>query len=98
MAAELRRAVARELDEVERMRDRNRAREVGHEGDAGLQRADEERLAARVVVRELGPELPHPGRDLPRLEIDLADAFVELRAHDALRRPYRELMRAKSRS
>jgi hypothetical protein len=34
-------AVAGKLDEVERVRDRNRAREVGKEDEARLERADE---------------------------------------------------------
>ena len=85
MAAELGRAVAGELDEVERVRDRDRAREVGDERDARLERADEQRLAAGVVARDLGAELPHAGRDLARVEVDLADALVE--APRAVTRP-----------
>ena len=57
VTAELARAVAGELDEVERVCDRDRLREVGHKRDAGLERADQQRLAARVVAGDLGAEL-----------------------------------------
>ena len=69
-------AVARELDEVERVVDRDRAREVADERDARLQRADEQRLAARVVAGDLGADLAHAGADLVGVEEDLADAVV----------------------
>ena len=52
-------AVAGELDEVERVEDRDRAREVGDEDEARLQRRHEDRLAAGVVAGDLGAELPN---------------------------------------
>jgi hypothetical protein len=76
VAAHLCAAVARELDEVERVQDRQRAREVGQEDEARLERADEDRLAAGVVTGDLGPELRDAGRDLARGQIDLADSRV----------------------
>jgi hypothetical protein len=95
--AGLRAAVAGELQVVERVVDRDRAREVGDERDAGLQRADEERLAALVVVGDLGAELADAGGDLVGVEVDLADPRVEGRQL-ALRSPYRAAIRSKSRS
>jgi hypothetical protein len=74
--AHLRAAVAGELDEVERVRDRDRAREVGQEDEARLQRADEDRFAALVVACDLGPELADPRAELVGGEVDLADSLV----------------------
>jgi hypothetical protein len=98
-------AVARELDEIEGVVDRGRPREVADEGDAGAQRADEERLAAGVVARELGTELVDPACDLGGVEEDLADARVgrvrpglRQSAQDAFARPKRTASRSKSRS
>ena len=54
----------------------DRAREVGEEEDARLQRGDEHRLATLVVAGDLGAELRHPRPDLLRGEIDLPDAAV----------------------
>lgn len=48
--------VARELDEVQAMVDPERARQVGDEDDAGLERRDEQRLSALVVTGDLAPE------------------------------------------
>jgi hypothetical protein len=76
VAAELAAALAGELHEVERVRDRDRAREVGDERHARLQRADEERLAAGVVAGELGAELAHARRDLGGVEVDRSDSLV----------------------
>ena len=69
-------SVPRELDELEVVRDRNGAREIGEEDEAALQRGDEERLCAVVVRRDLTPALVDAGADLLRAEIDLADAAV----------------------
>ena len=49
--------VARELDEVEAVVDPERAGQVGDEDDAGLERGNEQGLAAFVVTRDLAPEL-----------------------------------------
>jgi hypothetical protein len=74
--AHLRAAVAGELDELEVVQDRQRAREVGEEDEARLQGADEDRLAPVVVARDLRPELADTGRDLGSREVDLADPVV----------------------
>jgi hypothetical protein len=68
--------VARELDEVDAVQDRQRPREVREEDEARLQRADEKRLLAVVVVRDLGAELGDARLDLLRAEIDLPDPRV----------------------
>ena len=93
-------AVAGELDEVERVMDRDRAREVADERDAGLQRADEQRLARRVVPRDLRADLAHAGADLDGVEEHLTDAVVVCRgcAQDAFWSPNRAASRMKSRS
>jgi hypothetical protein len=69
--------------------DRHRAREVADERDAGLERADEQRLLAGVVAAQLRGELPDPRADLVGVEEDLADALVRLeqRAQEAFCNP-----------
>jgi len=64
--------VARELDEVERMRDRDRAREVGQEDEARLQQRDEQQVAAGVVAGDVGAELADAGLQFLGCEKDLA--------------------------
>ena len=93
-------AVPRQLDEVERMVERRGARKVADERDAGLERADEERLAPAVVAGELGADLADARTDLVAVEEDLADALVarRQRAQDAFRSPNRAASRSKSRS
>ena len=56
--------VARELDHVDRVKDRQRPREVGEEDGARLQGRDEQRLAALVVGGDLGAELGDARGDL----------------------------------
>jgi hypothetical protein len=90
-------AVAGQLDEVERMVDRQCARQVADERDASLERPDQEGLQALVSTRQLGAELEYTGRDLVGVEEDLPDAIVQL-AQDAFRSPYRAASRSKSRS
>jgi hypothetical protein len=68
--------VARELDEVDLVRDRDRAGEVGEEDEARLQQRDEQELAAGVVAGDLGAQLPDASPKLLRGEEDLADAGV----------------------
>jgi hypothetical protein len=80
VAAHLRAAVARELDEIESVLDRERARQVGEEDDARLQRADEDRLATRVVAADLGAELAYARAELSGRQVDLADARVRRRS------------------
>lgn len=65
------------------MRDGNRAREVGQEEDAGLQRRNEDRLAALVVAGDLGAELRDACLDLAGREVDLTErlwSFYEARS------------------
>ncbi len=95
VATRLGAGIARELEEVERVRDRDGAREVGDEGDAGFQRPDQDRLAAVVRVGDLLTKLLHASRERARVEIDVADSVVE-QAQEALRRPYRDAIRSKS--
>jgi hypothetical protein len=68
--------VARELEEVEAVGDAERAREVGDEDEARLQRRDEQRLEPVVVARELLPELADACLQLPPGEVDLTEAVA----------------------
>jgi hypothetical protein len=76
VAAHARAAVAGELDEIERVRERKRARQIGEEDDARLERADEQRLAARVVPCDVGGELLDARAELTAREVDLADPRI----------------------
>jgi hypothetical protein len=69
-------AIAGELDEVDLVRDRNRAREIGEEDEARLQQPDQEQLALGVVGRDLLAELGDAAAQLLGAEEDLADAGV----------------------
>ena len=69
-------AEAGELDEVDRVEDRDRPREVGEEDDRRLERRDEQRLAALVVAGDLRAELANARLDLFRSEVDLADPGI----------------------
>jgi hypothetical protein len=63
--------------------DGKRAREVGQEEDARLQRGDEDRLAILVVTRDLGAELADTCLDLTGGEVDLTErvwSFYEARS------------------
>jgi hypothetical protein len=60
VALMLGRPVAGELDEIERVVDRQAAREVGDERDRRLQRRDQDRLEALVVPCNVGAELGDP--------------------------------------
>jgi hypothetical protein len=66
--------IAGELDEVDRVRDRERAGKVGEEDEARLQRRDEQRVAPFVVVRNLAAELLDARLQLLAREVDLAEA------------------------
>jgi len=76
MSAGVRAVVAGELDELDLVRDGDRAREVGEEDDACLEQRDEQQLALCVVVRDLCTELLDAGPKLLRREEDLSDAVV----------------------
>ena len=69
-------AVAGEIEEVELVPDRERARQVGEEDDARLQRRDEQRVTLAVVVRDLASELADPELDLRGGEVAVADAGI----------------------
>jgi hypothetical protein len=97
VALVLGRAVAGELDEIERVVDRQAARKVGYEGDRRLQRRDQDRLEALVVPCNVGAELSDSRFELVRVEENLPDSLVE-NAQEAFRRPYRCASRSKSRS
>ena len=71
------------------MRDRNRAREVGEEEDARLQRGDEDGLAPRVVAGDLRAELGDARLDLLRREIDLTERVDFYDARSSLYRSAR---------
>jgi hypothetical protein len=92
--------VTRQLDEVERVQDRERARQVADEGDRRLQRADEQRLEPVVVACDLRPDLADPRGELTGAEEDVADARVVDAglAQDAFWSPKRAASRSKSRS
>jgi hypothetical protein len=68
------RRVARELEEIESVRDPERAREVRDEDDARLQRRDEQRLSSVVVSRDVAAELADARLQLLAREVDLAEA------------------------
>jgi hypothetical protein len=90
------RGVARQLDEVDPMDDVDRAREIGQEDDAGLQRRDEQRLTPLVVSRDLPAQLPDAPLQLLAREVDLAGALPE-RAQLASSSLYRSARRSMSR-
>jgi len=65
--------VGSELEEVDAVRDRQGAGEVGEEDGARLERRDEQRLAARVGTGQLGAQLGDPAPDLVTGQVDLPD-------------------------
>jgi hypothetical protein len=87
--------VAGQLEEVEAVRDAQRAREIGDEDEAGLQRRDEQRLTAVVVPAQLTPELADARLQLLAREVDLAEALPA--AYDASSSRYRSARRSMSR-
>jgi hypothetical protein len=68
--------VRRELDEIQVVQNRRRAREVRKEDEARLERRDEQRLEAVVVRRNLGSEFRDPASNLVPAEVYLADPMV----------------------
>jgi hypothetical protein len=85
-----------EDDEVERMRDLDRAREVCQKDERALENGDEDGLAPCVIVRDLRPQLVDPCLDLVTGEIDLSDPRVE-RLYEARFSLYLWARRSKSR-
>jgi hypothetical protein len=65
--------VGRELEEVEAVVDRQRAREVGEEDEARLERRDQQRLAVGVVARDLPAELADARLQLLAIEVDVPE-------------------------
>ena len=88
--------VARELDEVEMVVDGDRARQVGDEEEAPLERPDQQRLPSAVVGGDLLPELRDARADLLRGQVDLADPVVDA-GYEASSRRYRSARRSMSR-
>ena len=68
--------VRRELDHVERVRNPKRAREIGEEDDARLERRDEDRIEAVVRGGDLGAELGDARGDLLPRQMHGADDAV----------------------
>ena len=95
MAAGVGAVVAGELDEVDLVRDGDRAREVGEEDEARLQRRDEERLTAGVVGGDLTSELTDPRLQLLAREVDGPQA--RFGGYDASSSRYRSARRSMSR-
>ena len=87
--------VARELDEVEAVVDRQCAGQVRDEDDARLERRDEQRLPPLVVTGDLAPELPDTRPKLLAREVDLPEP--RSRSYDASSRWYRSARRSMSR-
>jgi hypothetical protein len=98
-------AVAGDLDEVEGMQRPRRAGEVADERNARLERADQQWLAAGVVLGDRDADLADAALNLTLFEKDLADPCIGVAplarsqgAQDAFWRPYLAARRAKSRS
>jgi hypothetical protein len=87
--------VARELDEIQAVVDPDRARQVGDEDNARLERRDEERLPPFVVPGDLAPELADTRPQLLAREVDLPEP--RSRSYDASSRWYRSARRSMSR-
>src|SRR2546430_16285456 len=96
MPARSRIPVARELDEVDLMRDPDRPREVGEEDEARLQERDEQKIPVGVVGRDLLAQLADARAKLLRAEEDLADVGV-VRGYEARSNRYRCASRSMSR-
>jgi hypothetical protein len=72
-AASVSARVSGQLDHVDRVREREGAREVDEEHHARLERCDQERLETRVVGLDLATELDDARTDLLAGEEDLPD-------------------------
>jgi hypothetical protein len=89
-------AVPGELDEVDLVKDRDRAREVGEEDEARLQERHEEEVAVCVVLGDLRAELTDAPLKLLGGEKGLADTGV-FRFYEARSNRYRWASRSMSR-
>jgi hypothetical protein len=76
VAASVGAVVAGELDEVDLVRSRDRAGEIGEEDEARLQQRQEQQLALGVVPCDLRAQLLDASPQLLGGEEDLADAGV----------------------
>ena len=83
MAAGVGAVVAGELDEVDRVVDPDRARQVGEEDEARLQKRDQEQFATLVLEGDLGAELTDPRLQFFRREKDVADPAVGVDGYEA---------------
>jgi hypothetical protein len=68
--------VARQLEEVELVRDPQGAGKVGEEDEARLERRDEDRILACVVAGDLSGQLADTRGELRGGEVDLTDPRV----------------------
>jgi hypothetical protein len=75
--------VAGELDEIDRVVDPDRARQVGEEDEARLQQREQEQLATFVLAGDLGAELADSRLQLFRREKDVADPAVGVDGYEA---------------
>ena len=89
-------SVARELDEVDLVRDADRPREVGEEHEARLQQRDEQEITVGVIDRDLLAQLADARTELLRAEEDLTDAGI-VRGYEARSNRYRCASRSMSR-
>ena len=87
-------AVGRELEEVQLVRDLERAREIGQKDETRFQRRHENRVRVDVVAGDFRRELADAAADLLPREVDLADAT---RRYDASSSLYRSAKRSMSR-
>src|SRR5262245_7802447 len=77
-------SVARNGHEVDFARHRYRPHQVGHEEDRALEHADEQKLLAGVVGRDLGAQLADPRLERVLVDEDLPDRLLELGVAHAL--------------
>ena len=77
------------------MVDPDRARQIGNEDDARLERRDEQRLPPFVVTGDLAPELADTRPKLLAREVDLPEPRP--RSYDASSSWYRSAKRSMSR-
>jgi hypothetical protein len=68
--------VGRELHDVQRVRDRERAREIGQEHDARLEGRDQQWVESGVVAGDLGAELGDAHADRGARQVHVADLAV----------------------
>jgi hypothetical protein len=97
MTAGLSVPVARQLDEVDLVRNRDRPREVREEDEARLEQRDEQQITVGVILGDLRAELAHARVKLLRGQENVADAGVVELYDDARSNRYRCASRSMSR-